>query len=177
MTRDAIRDRNVPDRKDLERWLLSEETGEDDGADAAFAHLFSAVPKVEAGANFVERAVRAAWRLRAARRRARSFAWVGAAVIVAAGGAAAYVAAPSVGTLVLKTVAFAMGRVLPWLIAYTTVAMDWWWTVVRIGSHVAEAIATPARAIALVGVELIGILAFFALQRLAGAERLGDAQL
>jgi hypothetical protein len=31
--------------------------------------------------------------------------------------------------------------------------------------------------VAIVGVELVGILAFYALQRIAGAERLGDAQV
>jgi hypothetical protein len=36
---------------------------------------------------------------------------------------------------------------------------------------------TPARAAAIFGVELFGIVAFFALQRIAGAGRFGDAQV
>ena len=169
----------MPDREHLERWLLSEKAEQDDAADTAFAQVFAAVSKVEPGADFVERTVGVAWRLRAARRRALALAWAAAVVIAAAGGATTYLAAPFVGAWALKTVAFAIGRGFPWLIAYTAVAMDWWWTVARIGSHVAEAIATPPRAAALVGVELVGILAFFALQKLVvvGAEHRGEARI
>ena len=46
MSRNTIRDRNM-DRKQLERWLAEEETGHDEAADAAFAHLFATVQKVE----------------------------------------------------------------------------------------------------------------------------------
>ena len=66
---------------------------------------------------------------------------------------------------------------MPWLVAYTTVAMDWWWTLARVGGVVASALITPARVVAVVGVELVGMLAFFALQRIAGAGRLGDASV
>jgi hypothetical protein len=53
--------------------------------------------------------------------------------------------------------------------------MDWWWTLGHVGAVIASALITPARMVAVVGVELVGILAFFALQRIAGVERLGDA--
>src|SRR5436190_1374365 len=97
------------DRKELDAWLLAEERDDEDAADAAFAHVFSAVPKVEPRSMFVEEVVSAAWAWRARRRRRLALSW-------------------------------------------TTVA-------------------------ALVGVELVGILAFYALWRVAGAERLGDVQV
>ena len=55
VTRDTIRDRNMPDRKELERWLFSEKTGPEEAAEAAFARVFAAVPKIEPGAEFAER--------------------------------------------------------------------------------------------------------------------------
>jgi len=165
------------DRKQLERWLAEEESGHDEAADAAFAHLFATVQKVEPAPAFVEQAVTAAWRWRARRRRLIAFAWSAAIVLVAGGALAAYLASPRLAPLVIKALAFASGRGVPWLFAYTTVAMDWWWTLGHVGGVVASALVTPARVVAVVGVELVGILAFFALQRIAGAERLGDAQV
>ena len=167
----------MPERKDLEHWLLSEERDQDEAADAAFAQVFAALPKVDPGPGFVDRTVGAAWRLRARRRRMVALAWAATVVVAAAGATVTYGAAPYLGSWAIKTAAVTTGHSVPWLISYATVALDWWWTVGRIGGHVAGAIATPERATALVGVELIGILAFFALQRLAGAERLGDAQV
>ena len=167
----------MPDPKQLERWLVSEETGQDDAAEAEFAHLFTALPRVEPGADFVQRTVTDVWRMRARRRRILALAWAATIILVVAGAVTAYVASPRLATSVIKALAFASSRSVPWLVAYTTVAMDWWWTRARVGGAVASALITPARVVAIVGVELVGILAFFALQRIAGAERLGDAQV
>jgi hypothetical protein len=165
------------DRKQLERWLVEEESGQDPAADAAFAQLFTAMPRLEATPAFVERAVTAAWRWRARRRRLVAMAWAAAAVLVAAGVLAAYLASPTVAPMFIKTLAFVSGRAVPWFVAYATVAMHWWLTLVHVGGVIVSALMTPARAAALVGVELFGLLAFFALQRIAGAGRLGDAQV
>ena len=166
----------MPDRKQLERWLFTEEMGQDDAAEAAFAHLFTALPKFEPGADFVQRTVAEVWRMRSRRRRILALGWAAMIILVVAGAVTAYFASPRLATSVIKTLAFASGRSVPWLVAYTTVAMDWWWTLARVGGAVASALITPARAVAVVGVELVGILAFFALQRIAG-ERLGDAHV
>lgn len=103
--------------------------------------------------------------------------WAAAIVLVVAGVAIASFGAPWLATSVIKTIAFAGGRAVPWLVAYTKVAMGWWWTLGHVGGVVASALMTPVRVIAIVGFELFGILAFFALQRIAGAGRLGDAQV
>ena len=176
MTRDTIRDRNMPDREQLERWLFSEEAGQDDAAEAEFAQLFTGFPRVEPGADFVQRTITEVWRMRARRRRILALGWAATMILVVAGAVTAYLASPQLATSVIKALAFASGRSVPWLVAYTTVAMDWWWTLARVGGAVAAALTTPARLVAIVGVELVGILAFFALQRIAG-ERLGDAHV
>jgi hypothetical protein len=165
------------DRTQLERWLAAEDGEHDDAADAAFAHLFAAVPKVEPMPAFVEQAVTAAWRWRARRRRLMACAWAATILLVIAGVAMAYFASPRLATVGVKAVGFASGHAVPWLIAYATVAMNWWWTLAHVGGVIASALMTPARAAAVFGVELFGILAFFALHRIAGAERLGDAQV
>jgi hypothetical protein len=165
----------MPDREQLERWLFSEAAGQDDAADAAFAHVFAAVPRVEPGAEFVQRTVTEVWRMRARHRRILALGWAATIILVVAGAVTAYFASPRLATAVIKALAFASGRSVPWLVAYTTVAMDWWWTLGHVGAVIASALITPARMVAVVGVELVGILAFFALQRIAGVERLGDA--
>ena len=66
---------------------------------------------------------------------------------------------------------------MPWLVAYASVALHGWLTLGHVGAVVAGTLMTPGRVAALVGVELVGILAFYALWRVAGAERLGDVQV
>jgi hypothetical protein len=190
-------DRRMPSREQLERWLAIEAAGQDDAADAvaddlsddpaddpaddaadtAFAHLFAAMPQIEPGAEFVERTVTEVWRMRARHRRILALGWAATIVLVVAGAVTAYVASPRIATSFIKALVFASGRGVPWLVAYTAVAMDWWWTLARVGGAVASELVTPARIVAIVGIELVGILAFFALQRIAGAERLGDAHV
>lgn len=165
------------DQKQLERWLAEEESGHEDAADAAFAQLFTSMPRLEATPTFVEQAVAAASQWRVRRRRLVALGWAAAAVLVAAGVLAAYLASPTVAPVFIKALVFVSGRAVPWFVAYTTVAMNWWLTLVHVGGVIASALTTPARAAALVGVELFGLLAFFALQRIAGAGRFGDAQV
>ena len=165
------------DRKQLERWLAEEAADDDAAADEAFAQLFSAMPRVQSGPAFVDQAVTAAWRWRTRRRRLVAYAWAACAALVAAGLAVAVVGAPQIATGVVKVLAFVSGRMLPWLVAYTTVAMSWWWTLAHVGGVIASALLTPARVVAVVGCELFGILAFYALHRVSGVRPLGDARV
>jgi hypothetical protein len=173
---DTIRDRNM-ERKQLDAWLKAEQRGEEDTADTAFAHLFAAVPKVEPRSVFVEQAVITAWRWRARRRWMSAVAWTAAAALVFAAAATAIFSSPLLGRSLVKAVAFLSGHTVPWLIAYASVALHGWLTLGHVGAVVASALMTPGRAAAVVGVELLGIAAFYALHRIASAERLGDAQV
>jgi hypothetical protein len=174
---ETIRDRKM-DRKQLDAWLTAEQGGEEDVADAALAHLFAAVPKVQPrSVAFVEQTVTTAWRWRTRRRRLLAGAWTAAAALIIAGAAIAYSASPLLGGSAAKAIAFLTGHTVPWLIAYASVALHGWLTLGHVGSVVASALITPGRVAAVVGVELLGILAFYALHRIASAERLGDAQV
>ena len=165
------------DRRHLQRWLAEEEAGHEDAADAAFVQFFSSMPGVEPSPAFVDAAVASAWRWRARRRRLLIGAWTAALLLVATAAAIALAGAQQIATSLVKGTALTSSRLLPWLVAYATVAMDSWWTLARVGGVIASALVTPARAIAIVGFELVGLLAFYALHRVAGARRLGDAQL
>lgn len=177
MNSDTIRDRNM-DRKQLDAWLAAEHGGDEDAADAALAHLFAAaVPKVEPRSVFVEQVVTTAWRWRARRRRLLAVAWTAAAALVVASAVVAYFASPLLGGSAVKAFAYLSGHTVPWLIAYASVALHGWLTLGHVGAVIAAALMTPGRVAAVVGVELLGILAFYALHRVASAERLGDAQI
>ena len=165
------------DREQLERWLAEEAGGQEEAAETALAHLFVAVPRIEPTPAFVDRAVTSAFRWRARRRRLMAFAWAALLVLMTIGVATAYYASPRLAAGAIKGVTFSSSHVIPWLVAYTRVAMEWWWTLGRVGTVIVSAVMTPARTVAIVGVELVGILALFALLRVAGAGRLGDAQV
>jgi len=165
------------DRKQVDAWLVAEQGDEEDAADTALAHLFAAVPKVQPSSAFVEQTVTTAWRWRARRRRLVAGAWTAAAALIIASAAIAYSASPLLGGSAVKAIAFLTGHIVPWLIAYASVALHGWLTLGHVGAVVASALITPGRVAAVVGVELLGILAFYALHRIASAERLGDAQV
>ena len=165
------------ERKQLDAWLQAEQGGEEDAADAAFAHLFAAIPKVQPRSVFVEQAVVAAWGWRARRRWVLIGAWTAAAVLIVAAAAAVFSASPLLGRSLVKAIAFLSGHTVPWLIAYAGVALHGWLTLGHVGAVIGGALMTPGRAAAVVGVELLGIAAFYALNRIASAERLGDVHV
>jgi hypothetical protein len=165
------------ERRQLDAWLKAEQGGEEDAADAALTHLFAGVPKVQPRSGFVEQAVVAAWRWRARRRWVLVGAWTAAAALIVAAVAIVLSASPLLGRSFVKAIAFLSGHTVPWLIAYASVALHGWLTLAHVGAVIAAALVTPGRAAAVVGVELLGIAAFYALHRIASAERLGDAQV
>jgi hypothetical protein len=177
VTRKTIRDRNVPDPRAFDAWLLSEAANDPDAGDEPFAQLFGEVLKVEPAPDFVARTVVLVQARQAERRRRAVFGWAAGLAAMAACAIAAYLMLPSLAPLTMKLVVLLASRGVPWLVAFTGVALDWWWTVGRVGGSVAAALATPARAGVIIGVELIGILAFLAIQKLTRGERLGDAQV
>jgi len=164
-------------RRELDAWLLAEDGGDEEAADAAFSQVFSAVPKVEPSPMFVEQALNASWAWRARRRRRLALSWSAAAVLAVVAAASLVLASAVFTRTVVQVVAFVSGHMVPWLVAYASVAVHGWLTLGHVGAVVAGTLVTPGRVAALVGVELVGILAFYALWRVAGAERLGDVQV
>lgn len=177
MTRNTIRDRSMTDRDDLARWLASEDLEDDTAADAAFSRVFAVLPAIEPSEGFADRTVAAAWRMRSRQRRIAALGWAAVVLIAVAGAGAGAIAAVPASAWAIKAGAHVLLHAAPWLAAYGTEAMNVWWIVARIGSEVAAAVATPSRAAAVVGVELVAISAFFALQRLVQVQRPGEAHV
>ena len=167
----------MPDRQQLERWLQAERSGQDDAADEAFLSVFAAMPRIQPSAAFADQTIAAVLRWRARRRRLIAAAWAAAVLVVVAGGAAALLFGPALAPSVVKPVALGLSHATPWLVAYAAEAMNLWWAIAGLGTAIGNALATPPTASAIVGAELIGIFAFFALQRLVAAERTGDMEI
>ena len=158
-------------QKNTEHWLSNEEQGLDDAADAAFQHVFAAVPAVEPSSDFVQRTVEAAWRARVRRRRVVLVSGLAASVFVAlTTGAAAYGAFGIAGGWLLTTAAAVATNFATSLVAAGTTAVEWWFAFARASSAVAGIVATPQNAVVLLAIELVGIAALYMLQRLLRAE-------
>ena len=158
-------------QKHTEHWLSNEEQGLDDAADAAFQHVFAAVPAVEPSSDFVRRTVEATWRARARRRRTVLVSSLAASVFVAVtAGATAYGVFGIAGGWLLTTAATLATNSAVSIIAAGTTAVEWWFATARAGSAVAGIVATPQSAVVLFAIELVGIAALYMLKRLLRAE-------
>lgn len=158
-------------RTHTEHWLSSEQQGLDDAADAAFAQVFSALPAVEPSSDFVQRAAAAAWRARARYRRTVAVAGLAASILVVlTAAAAAYGVFGIAGGWLVTTAATMVTNAAVSVIVAATTAVEWWFATARAGSAVAGVIATPQSVVALLGIELVGVVALYMLQRLLRSE-------
>lgn len=158
-------------RTQTENWLASEEHDDDAARDAAFAHVFAALPAVEVPGGFVQRAVDAAWLARARRR--RTIAWAGVtasgllAVLV---GMTLYGMFSMAGGWLLTATATAVVRSLVSSLLVATTAVEWWSATARAGSAIGAIMAMPQGAAAVLSVWLVALAALYALHRLLRAE-------
>jgi hypothetical protein len=152
---------------DVERWLASEEQGDDAAAEAGFAQLFAALPKVEPGPEFFERTAVAAWSARLRRRTTVMLAQAAASIVVVVGGLGIAYAAMAYGGAVLVTTGVALAsRAMVGPILFMANSIQWWSTIARAAATVGDAIATPANQVALISAELWCVLAVYGLHRL-----------
>ena len=164
----------MTDQDRLAAWLESEAGADEDAADAAFANVYAPVGRVDASPEFIARTATLAWLARVRRRRLARIAWGTAALAVIGGVAVATGMALPAAVWVVKSMASAISNAAPWLVAYATEAISVWWFVARIAEPLATALGSPAAASVLVGVELIGILTFYALYRVIQFENEGE---
>lgn len=157
-------------RPDTDRWLASELEDREDAAEAAFAQAFRALPRIEPGVGFADRVVRAAWRME--RRRHRAAQWRHGAIalpVMAAGLAIAYQASAYVGTWMATAAAAVMARGVVGFLAMLSVGVTWWSFIARVGASMGSVVGTPRNTAALLALDLFGMLALWALQRLLSA--------
>jgi hypothetical protein len=154
-------------RTPVETWLEAEQDGREDAAEAAFDHVFAALPAVEPSPAFVARASEAAWAAAGHRRRMAGLAATAAAVLVVGASAAVlYVAFDGrTAWLLAAAASLASGAVLSLVTAGATVA-SWWSIGADAGLALATAIANPYSVVALAAIELVAIAALVMLHRL-----------
>jgi len=154
-------------RRDAKQWLANEQEGQDDAAEGAFARVFRVLPRIEPTVNFADRVVRAAWLAERRRRRTSRLAQVAAVLLVTVAGAAiGYAAIEYAGGWMAAAVAGIASRGVIRFVALVRVGVKSWSVVARVGTGVGAGLATPQNTLALLAMELLGILALFGLQRL-----------
>lgn len=157
----------MPDKPD---WLRSEESGQEELAESAFARLIAGIPSVEPSSAFVDRAVHAAWQARSRRRLAMRLAYVAAALSVAVTGAGLIYELAGPATTVAARVTVAFSQALVWLLTSASAGAGWWSIAERIGAAAGDAIASPSAAVWIAAFEITALLALYALRRLVGQE-------
>ena len=167
-------DSRVPNHR---RWLEAERSGRDEAAELEFARLFAEVSAIEPSADFVGKAVQAAWRAHARRRLMLRVARVAAALVIAV----AAVASMSVFGLLIVNAAVrgtvAVSHGLVWILTFAGEGLRWWSLAGRVGTAVGQTIAAPQTTTLIVAIELAGAMAIYAFQRVLRDERLAhDSQ-
>jgi len=154
-------------RRDIEQWLMSERAGADDAAEGAFARIVQALPRIEPRADFVDRVGRAVWLAEQHRRRAAQRARLTVGLLVTCAGLAIGIAAIDyLGLWIAEAVASLTSRGVVGFLALLHTAVKSWSLVARIGADVGTVVAMPANTMALLTIELIGLLGVFGLRRL-----------
>jgi hypothetical protein len=161
-------------QKDVKEWLTSEEEASEEAAEAAFARVLTALPAVEPGPEFVQRAVAASWAggtMRPRRSTSRLLVRLAAGLLLAAASAfASYGIALDAGSRVVATAAVFCSEVFLWLVTSAEIALDWWLITARVGNGVASVAATPAGIAALGVAQLVALGAFYLLRRLLAGD-------
>ena len=155
------------DRDALRRWLEDEATAEDDAAEASFLQAMAVLRKAEASATFVTQvSTLAVDARRKEERQLLRVAWMSAGAAAVGVGLAAVFLSTSVGIWAIKAGARAFALAMPWVVAYSTEAVNIWWLIGRIGSPVASVLVSPPAAVMLVGAQVVSVLAFYGLYRI-----------
>ena len=157
------------------RWLAADEAGRDVEAEAEFGAALRGRPRLAPSAHLEARIWQATRWVRLRRRAltlARRCAVPAATVAAIAGGV--YVSV----TMLLPFAGLALVRLVSWLVrgfVWITLAftegLDTWSLLAQLGRALADAIATPEATIALIVIQLIGVLAFHLLNRVLAREK------
>lgn len=157
-------------RTHTDAWLVAEQEGRDEAAEAAFDRVLTALPAIEPSPAFAARVAEAAWAARARRRRLVGLAAATAGVaLVAAAAVVVYAASGGVAWLLTATATAASGAVVSLLAAGVTLA-GWWSAAAGTGRSLVTAVASPYSLAALVAIELVAVGALVMLHRLLRSE-------
>lgn len=150
-----------PGSSPYDRWLEAERDNDEAAAEAAFANLFTQLPRLEASPDFPARAARAAWRVRARRRLVTRLGRVAAVLLV---GITSLVVAYQSLALVLTGIvrgAVLLSRVMVWSIVAVDDGVTWWSIAQRAAAGISQVLTAPAGAAALLVVEVVAAFAMY----------------
>jgi len=155
-------------RTHVETWLLAEQDGRDEAAEAAFDRAFAAFPSVAPSPAFVARTVEAAWAARVRRRRLTVLATAAAAGLVLATSAVVLYAALDGGTtwFILTTAASLTSAAVIGVLSAGVTAAGWWAAGADAALTIVSAIGRPYSLAALTAIEVVAAIAFVMLHRL-----------
>ncbi len=167
------------DEERVREWLDADRRDADEEADAAFAQLFAAVPRLDAPPTFARRVARRARRAAvAARRRTWTRGRVGASAgLGALALAALFVAITSLASFLvtrLPQLVTMAAQAFIWLMVAIDNGLGLWGVVVRVARALGSAVATPQMTVGLIVIEVVGGAALFALYRLLASEQESD---
>jgi hypothetical protein len=157
------------------RWLAADQAERDPEAEAEFGTVVRGRRALVPSANLEARIWQATRWVRLYRQSLILARRVGvAAATLGAIGAGLYVGATlllpfAVQTLVRVVAGLVRGFV--WITLAFTEGIDTWSLLAELGRAIADAIATPEATIALIAIELLGVLAFHALNRVLAREK------
>lgn len=162
--------------RDAREWMDAEQEGREDLAELAFTRLMSALPPVEPSEAFVAAVAHRAMHAHARTRRVQRLARMAAVMLVAGVSVAAIVALGSAAAAALSGAASLLSDGVVWLVRTAGGGIKWWSLAARVGGAVGASILTPTTVTAIVTIELLGISAIYALQRVLRYEGLDSQQ-
>ena len=157
-------------RERTDDWLANERSGLDDAAEQSFAQVFAALPVAEPTAGFVQRAVDAAWLVRAQRRRQTAMAGIAAGLLAGLGVTIAYGVLGVAGGQLLALAAEVLTSATLFTVMFVTTVLAWWGAAARLGNAVISVMGMAEGAAILAAIELTGAVALYTLHRLLRAD-------
>lgn len=161
--------------RNARRWLAADRAGRDEEADSAFSVAFSAVPRADAPERFATRVMDAVVEA-AARDRVRT-RWVRAGVlagVLASAALTVYIGAGLIGSLAGRAfvafVSFSVNAIV-WLVGMIQRGAGVWAILGDIARVTGSVVIEPRVSFVLIAIQVIGVLALVALQRLLGPEQ------
>jgi hypothetical protein len=159
-------------RDDVVGWLSAERQEDEAAAERAFARVFAALPGPAPGAAFAERVAAAAFQARRRRRLwLRSGRMTASAAAAVLGVVLGYLALVRGGAWLVRAGAAVTVQSVSLVVRSAAEGLDWWSILVRVGTAVGDALSTPQVSTAVLGIEILGAAALFALSRMLRTEK------
>jgi hypothetical protein len=159
-------------RDDAAWWLGHEQAEDEAAAEAAFAGMCRALPRVELEPDAFERMMLAVCAAQRRRRRLEWAARTAAAVVVTTVAAAIGYGLLEYASAGLATAAATVAsQGAGWLALFVRVAVDWWALALRLGEEARAFFSRPEALGVLWAMEMVGVLALCWLHRLVRPQR------